>query len=289
MKVAITGSTGFLGRGLALALISSGHKVLHITRNLVKCRLVFGDAADFLDIGSDDRELIEVAQEFGPDVFVHAATHFSRSRDFSDLQRILNGTLTNSIRIFEAARHIGVPFLNFNSMWQVSSDPVLAGSPYAAAKEAFRTYIHQANLGGLQIVRDLFVPDTFGPGDTRGKIIQTLLESRKGGSEPTINNPDALLDLVYAPALTSFLQNELPRISDLPRSLAVIHYPEIKITDLREFILGDGFQQEPEVDQPLDYGVDSHSRNSRRTIPEFLEVVFPAKPKLSQALRETLH
>ena len=286
MKIAISGSTGFLGKGLALALTENAHQVLHITRNPDKSRMVFGQEVACLDLNQDDEALLAETQSFGVEVFIHTATHFSRSRNISDLQDIISGAMTNSVRIYELSRHVGASFLNFNSMWQLSQDGNLAGTPYAAAKDAFRTYLRQSNVGASQIIRDVFIPETFGPGDTRGKIVQILLESKKSGVFPEIKNPEALIDLLYAPSLTAFVLAKLGSLNDLPGEFAVINYPRIKIKNLRDFITSEDFENEVTAFDSLYPKLDSLGFTSSASLTSPIEVLVPPSPELGVALRK---
>ena len=286
MKIAISGSTGFLGKGLALALTENAHQVLHITRDPDKSRMVFGQEVACLDLNQDDEALLAETQSFGVEVFIHTATHFSRSRNISDLQDIITGAMTNSVRIYELSRHVGASFLNFNSMWQLSQDGNLAGTPYAAAKDAFRTYLRQSNVGASQIIRDVFIPETFGPGDTRRKIVQILLESKKSGVFPEIQNPDALIDLLYSPSLTAFVLAKLGSLNDLPGEFAVINYPRIKIKDLRDFITSEDFENEVTAFDSLYPKLDSLGFTSSAPLKSSIEVLVPPSPELGLALRK---
>ncbi len=286
MRIAISGSTGFLGKGLALALTENAHQVLHITRDPAKCRIVFGQDVACLDLNQDDETLLAETKSFGAEAFIHTATHFSRSRNISDLQDIMSGAITNSVRIFELSRHVGASFLNFNSMWQLSQDGNLAGTPYAAAKEAFRTYLRQSNVGENQIIRDVFIPETFGPGDTRGKIVQFLLESKKSGVFPEIKDPDALIDLVYAPSLTAFVLARLGSLKDLPDEFAVISYPRIKIKNLRDFIVSKDFDEEVPSFDSLYPTADTWDGKSSASLSSSIGVLVPPSPELGLALRK---
>jgi nucleoside-diphosphate-sugar epimerase len=284
MKVAISGSTGFLGKSLALELTRQNHEVVHITRNPSKCRLIFGEGIELLDLNQEDEALLARARIFGVEVVIHTATHFSRSRKISELQEILAGTLMSSIRIFEVSRQLGATFVNFNSTWQTSAESQLSGTPYAASKEAFKLYVKQSNRDEEQVVRNLFVPETFGPGDTRGKLIEVLLEAHRSGIEPTINHPDNKVDLAYAPALSTFIVSEIPRLSELPPELEIVHYSKIRVGDLRDFILSGSFKGNNHDTKNFD--LKSKGSNKISPTAGSLQVVHPPSPPLSQALCE---
>jgi nucleoside-diphosphate-sugar epimerase len=288
MKIAISGSTGFLGKGLALALTENDHEVLHITRDPTKCRMVFGQDVACLDLNQDDETLLAETKSFEPEVFIHTATHFSRSRDISDLREIMSGTLTNSVRIYELSRHVGASFLNFNSMWQLSLDGNLAGTPYAAAKEAFRTYLRQSNVGDGQLIRDVFIPETFGPGDTRGKIVQILLEAKQNGVTPAIRNPETLIDLVYEPSLTAFFLERLQGIKDLPREFAVISYPAVKISSLSNLILGSSRRELEYILEDSSAPDHGFSYSNELSSVDFPETIRLMSPRIDKALEQCL-
>jgi uncharacterized protein len=57
MKVFLTGATGFLGRALTLALRREGHTVVAWVRSVERARVLLGDQAELVAMGSDDASL----------------------------------------------------------------------------------------------------------------------------------------------------------------------------------------------------------------------------------------
>ncbi len=72
MRIAITGPTGFIGKGLALLLLQKGHEVLGLSRNTVKAKKTLDGGVNVLEWSADRRtELVNELE--GIDAFVNLA------------------------------------------------------------------------------------------------------------------------------------------------------------------------------------------------------------------------
>ena len=233
-KIAVTGSTGYLGSLIALSLERLGSEVLHVNRSVEKTREVFGEGAEYLGASSAARAVFEAFEAQSVSVVIHASTHFTKFRTLEDVDGILAANFGFAAKVFEAAKEGRIRFLNLNSFWQ-DRDGEHALGPYAASKEAFRRYIEVASSDPLN-VENIYVPETFGPHDPRGKLVSRMVHEASSGKDFNLENPHATLDISYAPFLAKYIAElALSGASRFDR-ISYINFPRIPIGSVKELV-----------------------------------------------------
>lgn len=231
MIIAITGSTGFIGSNLAIEFMSQGHKVVHFDRSEEKVRSFFGKNADYVSISESSESLRNSFEHHSPNIVIHCSTFFTPVRNLNILDQILEANLAAPMRVFGAAKEVVSTFINLNSYWQIE-DSTNRSTPYAATKETFRSYIQLTNTSNDTKIKDIFMPETFGPGDNRGKVTQKIIQSRLAGRELELLSPERKIDLAYVPWFTADLAQMLFSDQELPREFAYINFPSISVREL---------------------------------------------------------
>jgi nucleoside-diphosphate-sugar epimerase len=164
MQIALTGTTGFLGRYLVRHLAAAGHR-LRCWYRPTSDRTGLDDVAsaiEWLPGGLGD-ETATLALVRGADAVVHAAVQWEGPRtrgrtSHGDPDAFLGVNLTGSLRLFQAAYDAGVPrfvFLSTCAVHEVILDdrpldeahPLWPTSPYGAHKAALEKFIHSYGLG----------------------------------------------------------------------------------------------------------------------------------------------
>lgn len=252
-NIALTGSTGYLGGLIANSLKQKGFKLHLVNRGTTVTSMPLDEALPFIDASLPANKLQEIFSELDINCVVHAATHFTRSRDSSIIPQVVGANFDFSVNVFEAAKSSGARFVNFNSPWQDTVSKEGAG-PYAATKEAFRRYVEVAKSNSL-LVDNLYIPETFGPNDPRDKVIANLIKSRTSGEPFELKNSSAKINLSYAPFLADF-------VADLVSTNA----PESKIC------LYANFQEVPLL--LIQETLDRISKGSRPAESEFAPVWY---------------
>jgi nucleoside-diphosphate-sugar epimerase len=229
--VAVTGASGFLGSTFCQRLSSDGVSFLKILRSSH-------------DSYKEDLRLIraelsakDMASEFsrkGVRTVFHFATHFTSSERFQDSLDAYAANITYSQKVFEAAILANCRFVNFNSYWQLLSDS-RANLPYSRSKELFRMLTLAEGLPA-GMVFNIFLPDTFGPRDRRGKIVEKMTFSAIHGDDFSPSHPDQRIDLTFAPRLASFLVDAMEDFSQIPSEVFYVNYSSISLGFLSSFI-----------------------------------------------------
>jgi nucleoside-diphosphate-sugar epimerase len=96
------------------------------------------------------------------------------------------------------ARTTRVPLVNVATAWQhFEGRPSSPTSLYAATKQAFAEILeYYRQVEGLPVATvELF--DTYGPGDTRPKIVNLLLDAARDGTALDMSPGEQLIDLLH--------------------------------------------------------------------------------------------
>ena len=197
MKVLVTGASGMLGAGVALALAGRGDAVTVLQRRPSGLGLpeVLADVSD---------AAVVRAAIAGHDAVVHLAAKVNVVGPWADYERInINGTRA----VVDACRATGVQRLVHVSSPSVANagralsgagaapaDPAAARGPYARSKAAAELIALSADARELAVVavRPHLV---WGPGDLQ--LIARVVERARRGRLPIVGSGAALADSTY--------------------------------------------------------------------------------------------
>lgn len=172
----ITGTTGFIGSHLKTSAQNCGFNCFEITRSHVLSPF---DGA--INHKNDPTVIAEALRAAQSPVFINLAALFLSDHTPQNISELIRSNVEFSTIVFEAAVLVKSPgLLHFGTAWQFSesgeTDPV---NLYAATKVAveciLKFYSQKYNIPTATIV----LYDTYGPKDTRRKIIPLLLEASK--------------------------------------------------------------------------------------------------------------
>ena len=214
MKVVISGGRGFLGTFISRELVSKGYEVLSLGRRRWS-HYSPGEPTSEGFFESSHSGLRQLLGRYSPKAALHLAATYSRTTGREDLDPVVVEPFRFGVHFLEAAGESGVEsFTNLNSEWQLSEDLNFRNSPYLGSKLAFAGYL-EARSSQFRTVNKVYVGETFGESDTRGKIISKLMEAKKEDTEIALSNPELLINLLSAREL-SF---ELSRILEATENM----------------------------------------------------------------------
>lgn len=191
MKLLVTGATGFIGSHFIRKACQLGHEVHGVSRFAEGPTLHRCD-----DVGS---ELLAIMQMVNPDVVVHLASLFIAEHKPADVEQLLRTNIEFGVNLAEAMTQCGVGrMVNTGTSWQhygtEDYNPVCL---YAATKQAFedilRFYVEATHLQVITL--KLF--DTYGPYDTRPKLMSLFRRISRSGENLGMSPGEQLIDLVY--------------------------------------------------------------------------------------------
>lgn len=192
-RALLTGATSFPGLALAERLRAGDVEVHALVRSTT-------DTAALRRLGVethvDTGDMPAVVAAARPDVVFHLANLYLRDHQPSDVARLIDTNVTFGARVLDAVAGSAAAFVNVGTFAQLWGEPPRPLNLYAAAKEAFETLLaHYRDLGLAATTLVLF--DTYGPGDTRRKLIPTLLAALAGGTPLALPDEELVMDLTY--------------------------------------------------------------------------------------------
>ncbi|WP_421237218.1 NAD-dependent epimerase/dehydratase family protein [Aeromonas jandaei] len=184
MRVLLTGVTGFIGSHLATYLSAKGHMVFGLIRKPIEDDNLLARLNTINLCHFNEDTLVDLMAEIKPDIVIHLASLYLTVHSYNQIDNLISSNITFPTKLLEAMSANNVTkFINTGTSWQhynsASYDPV---NLYAATKQAFDDIIKYftSAKGFSCITLKLF--DTYGPNDTRGKLI-SLLDSLAQNNE----------------------------------------------------------------------------------------------------------
>ena len=238
----VTGATGFVGRRLARRLLADGwetHAIVRPSSNAIILRGVLGSGNVYAHDGSTV-DLIDVLRSVHPDVVFHLASVFVAEHATDDVDPLVQSNILFGTQLLEAMTVAAVStIVNTGTTWQHYEgreySPV---SLYAATKQAFQDILQfYCEVRGLRAVT-LELPDTYGPGDRRPKLLSVLDRAARTGETLQMSPGEQLLDLLhvddvvhgYEVAADALLTENLPSPSQYQLSSG----PLVRLKDVVE-------------------------------------------------------
>jgi nucleoside-diphosphate-sugar epimerase len=134
------------------------------------------------------------------DGIIHLSSLFLSSHQTEDVLPLMASNVVFPVRLLDAAVHYGIRwFLNTGTVWQHFEDkPYSPVNLYAASKQAFEGLArYYVEAHGLQFAT-LALSDTYGPGDTRSKLLRLWCQTAHRGTALDMSDGHQKLDLIYA-------------------------------------------------------------------------------------------
>lgn len=177
----VTGATGFIGRHLVQKLRDEGEEV-HV-----------------LGRARDSREILTVMQTAKPEIVFHLASLFLVEHTLENVAALCDSNIRFGTEVVEAMNQCGCRRLvHAGTAWQNSSGRKgTAVNLYAATKEAFEAILrYYVDAHQLHVI-NLKLNDTYGPGDTRRKLVSILRDAAHTKKPLGLSPGEQKLDLLH--------------------------------------------------------------------------------------------
>lgn len=194
----VTGANGFIGRHLVRSMLDAGrHVVVGLRRAAAPGSPLAG--VPWIDLGVDQPRLRSALKEHGITSCAHLAARFVAEHDAGDVADLVASNVGLTAALADAAAAAGATqFLAMGTVWQNAAGPGYRPvSLYAATKQAAEDVLQHFLFNEELPVSVLKLPDTYGPGDTRRKALDLLLDAARTGSSLDMSPGEQLLDLVH--------------------------------------------------------------------------------------------
>lgn len=174
MKLLLTGTTGYIGKKTAEFLVKSGHEVHSLIRKLPDSTNMSKENIQYHLITQSS--IKDIVCNVKPDIVIHIASKFLAAHDYDDVEDLISSNITFPTQLLDAMCLAGVEnFINTGTSWQhYNSATYSPVNLYAATKQAFEDVIkYYTDTNKIKCIT-LKIYDSYGPQDTRGKLISLL-------------------------------------------------------------------------------------------------------------------
>lgn len=198
-KIFITGATGYIGKFLVEFLSKKGFIIfVNIRKNK---QSPFSKKINTYTIGKQniDKDIIFFKKN-NFDAVIHLATLYIKYHNVNQIGDMVRSNIFFATHVLECAVQAKVPFfINTGTFFQnknkMNFSPV---NLYSSTKEAFeiisKFYYESKKIQFFTIK----LSDTYGPNDSRPKLINLLLDSLKTGEQINLNaNKNQIINLLH--------------------------------------------------------------------------------------------
>jgi len=198
----VTGVTGFLGSRLARALIHKGNHVIGLMRegsprqNLQSCALE--DQVELCTIDPLNFNLADILHDRPFETVYHTASLSRVGESPADIKNLIESNITFPVMLAKQAKDLGGrSFINASTSWQsIDGQTYSPFNLYAASKQSFEDFLTALASPAFACI-SLRLFDTYGVGDTRGKIVDLLLKTAFAGSQLAMSPGQQKMSLVH--------------------------------------------------------------------------------------------
>ncbi len=213
-RILLTGGSGFIGSYLLKRLIESNYYIITITRKPLE--IISENYKNIIYDGTYESLNLKIKNE-QIDFVIHLATYFLQNHKPPQIEELISSNITFGNHLLELTKELKISvFINTITYAQsvngIKYDPQ---NLYSATKEAFEKIIKFYELtcpNTKFITLELF--DTYGPGDTRPKFLNLLINSIKKGEDFNMSEGNQEISYQYIDDVTDAYITCLNNISD---------------------------------------------------------------------------
>lgn len=188
MKILISGTNGYLGHELKSYYEARGDSVIALSfRHTQTERLAFLN------------ELAATLAREQPEMVINAGASQNGRDDVAALEQLVisNVLVPAAMMGLIKAHSPRTGFITFGTSWQIGEQGEESPfNAYAAAKAALGPFAEHFAQAGLRVAT-LRLYDTYGPGDTRRKIVNLIAEALLNDVILPMSPGEQMIDLVY--------------------------------------------------------------------------------------------
>jgi len=241
-KIALlTGITGFIGRNLANELLDHGWEIHAIVREESNLSNL-GDIENncFLHIHDGSIEnMISIHKKLKIDVVFHLASLYLANHKVEEVSELITSNIQFSTQLLEGMLEGGSKkIINVGSYAQHDdSEEFYPFNLYASTKEAFQNILYFYHLAHGFSCLTLKLYDTYGPGDTRGKLINLITESILEGSDLKLSKGDQLINISHVNDIVKHFLKAEEYLSSLSKPSWEVFFLDGESFTVKELVL----------------------------------------------------
>ena len=197
----ITGATGFAGSHLAMRLFHDEwnvHVIIRPTSSLDSLQKILPRITVHCHDGTTN-QLISIMKKVKPDVVFHLASLVLSQHETKDIEPMIQSNIIFGTQLVEAMTSTEIySLINTGTSWQhFQNQPYNPVCLYAATKQAYEMILtYYMEVSPLKVV-NLKLFDTYGPDDSRRKLIPLLQEAAEKQHTLAMSPGEQLIDIVH--------------------------------------------------------------------------------------------
>lgn len=201
MKLIVSGATGFIGSTLIFDFLQrKENSVIALVRDKenikqLKSMIEYFGHDRLLIFESSNLEQLLSRENTKSDFIVHLANKYIKNPSPSEKNEMLYVNTEFGIELAKIANQIESGFIYASSYLEYLDKIDQSVSDYVEGKQEFSKEIRK--IEGLNIVENI-VWDTYGKGDTRNKIVSSIINQVKSKKPVSLDHPNNLISLTHA-------------------------------------------------------------------------------------------
>jgi nucleoside-diphosphate-sugar epimerase len=196
----VTGATGFLGHHLVRHLVNLGHDVHVLTR--ASSASVYLQEFSNIGVGISQYDAMDevgsIVRDVSPDLVFHLATHYVKDHGPLDVDALIAANVTFGSHLLEALVGTNTVVVSTMSYFQFVGCAPRSFSLYSATKQAFLDVSDFYRVRRSLDIRSVVIYDTYGPDDTRDKLIPIMVSAARDNRSLVLGAADQSLNLLFS-------------------------------------------------------------------------------------------
>ncbi len=179
-RVLLLGSTGFLGKNLLDVLSLNNIDVTCVNR-------------DRSSLNKTTPNLRNLSEKF--DFIVNATGYYSKSVRMSEIWKLRAGNYLNLRRILKYRDKHGGTLITFGSFFEkCPRGSRIRRTPYFFYKRKGFRLVKRNSIKAINPTFYIYLYDTYGPGDSRRKVLDLIIEKLKSGISIELMSPQQVIN-----------------------------------------------------------------------------------------------
>lgn len=199
--VLITGITGYIGSRLARTLLPDC-QIYGLARQPLNDAYLTQELREkivFLPYDGSGESVMEAMETSRPDAVYHLAACYTTAHDMPAVIQLLNSNLALGTYLLEAMCAARCRRLVYTTTvtTHCTGAEYRPLTLYAATKQAFSSLVEYYTSAGLLNAAALALPDTYGPGDRRPKVLNLIRQTVLSSAPLDLTSGRQIFDTVY--------------------------------------------------------------------------------------------
>jgi nucleoside-diphosphate-sugar epimerase len=207
-RILVTGATGFIGRHLVRGLTAAGNRLIVVVRESSQVEMCeFDTDVQVVVHGGKPGIFQEAMGQHSVCGVIHLASEYVKDDNPASISSLVESNISFGAQVADAASRAGARwFLNVGTTWQhFRGQEGDAANFYAATKNSFEQILNYYQASRDLVSVNVYLSDTYGPGDRRGKILNTWRDAALDGRVVKMSPGQQKLNLLHVDDVCSAL------------------------------------------------------------------------------------